>query len=83
MRNSNGGRDNRKSNRDQYRKPDYAGEMLFDDEEDYDDDADYDVVDDMKAHNDDYSDSAFGPDADNYDTDDDAWHDDVAAAVDL
>ena len=39
MRNSNGGRDNRKSNRDQYRKPDYAGEMLFDDEEDYDDDA--------------------------------------------
>ena len=28
MRNSNGGRDNRKSNRDQYRKPDYAGEML-------------------------------------------------------
>lgn len=82
MRNSNGGRDNRKSNRDQYRKPDYAGEMLFDDEEDYDDDADYDVVDDMKAHNDDYSDSAFGPDADNYDTDDDAWHDDVAAADD-
>ena len=44
----------------------YAGEMLFDDEDDYDDDAD-DYSDDhgrTGIAKDDYSDSAFGPGAD-------------------
>ena len=47
----------------------YAGEMLFDDEDDYDDDAD-DYSDDhgrTGIAKDDYSDSAFGPGADDED----------------
>ena len=52
----------------QMNKRPYSGEMLFDDDDNYDDDADYYGYDDQVAE-DDYSDSAFGPNAD-YDDDD-------------
>lgn len=68
----------------------YAGEMLFDDEDDYDDDAD-DYSDDhgrTGIAKDDYSDSAFGPGADDeedaaseeeaYTSDDEYYEDEYA-----
>ena len=91
MRNNIGGRGDRESNRTPSNrnsdarsggKRDYSGEMLFDDNDDYDDDADYDSYDTVKRPEDDYSDSAFGPDADYDDADDDDWRDNTAATDD-